>query len=120
MEIFWTGTLRQNRLGFNYRHNIHFLTQLTWSRNTVELPEGNFRTNLVALRANIALSPRIVFENLVQYNSESKTISSNFRFRFIHRPLSDFYVVYTESRGISGNDQLNRFLTVKFTHLLSF
>ena len=117
---FWTGTLRQNRLGFNYRHNIHFLTQLTWSRNTVELPEGNFRTNLVALRANIALSPRIVFENLVQYNSESKTISSNFRFRFIHRPLSDFYVVYTESRGISGNDQLNRLLTVKFTHLLSF
>ena len=117
---FWTGTLRQNRFGFNYRHNIHFLTQLTWSRNTVDLVEGNFRTNLVALRANVAISPRVVFENFVQYNSESGTISSNFRFRFIHRPLSDLFVVYTESRGISGNDQLNRLLTVKFTHLLSF
>ena len=65
-------------------------------------------------------SPRMVFENFVQYNSESKTISSNFRFRFIHRPLSDFFVLYTESRGVSGNDRLIRLLTVKFTHLLSF
>ncbi len=117
---FWTGTLRQNRLGMNYRHGIHFSSQLTWSRNRVDLVEGNFKTDLVALRASIAVSPRMVFENFVQYNSESKTISSNFRFRFIHHPLSDFFVVYTESRGVSGNNRLIRLLTVKFTHLLSF
>ena len=117
---FWTGTLRQNRLGMNYRHGIHFSSQLTWSRNKVDLVEGNFKTDLVALRASLAVSPRMVFENFVQYNSESKTISSNFRFRFIHHPLSDFFVVYTESRGVSGNDRLIRLLTVKFTHLLSF
>jgi len=104
----------------NYRHGIHFSSQLTWSRNKVELIEGNFKSDLVALRASIAVSPRMVFENFVQYNSESKTISSNFRFRFIHRPLSDFFVVYTESRGVSGNNQLIRLLTVKYTHLLSF
>ena len=117
---FWTGTLRQNRLGMNFRHGIHFSSQLTWSRNKVELVAGTFKTDLVALRANVAISPRVVFENFVQYNSESKTISSNFRFRFIHRPLSDFFVVYTELRGVGGNDRLIRSLTVKFTRLLSF
>ena len=56
---FWTGTLRQNRLGMNYRHGIHFSSQLTWSRSKVDLVEGNFKTDLVALRASIAVSLRI-------------------------------------------------------------
>ena len=117
---FWTGTLRQNRVGFNYRHGIHFLTQLTWSRNNVDLAEGRFETDLVALRANISFSPRMFLENFIQYNSEARTVSSNFRFRFIHHPLSDFFVVYTESRGVGGNHQLDRALAIKVTHLLSF
>ena len=117
---FWTGTLRQNRVGFNYRHSIHFLTQLTWSRNNVDLAEGLFETDLVALRANIAFSPRMFLENLIQYNSEARTVTSNFRFRFIHHPLSDFFVVYTETRGVGGSGILDRALAIKLTHLLSF
>jgi len=53
-------------------------------------------------------------------NTDAKTVSSNIRFRFIHRSLSDLFVVYNETRGIRGNSELNRAVSVKFTNLVSF
>ena len=36
--------------------------------------------------------------SFIQYNNESDQVASNIRFRFIHRPLSDIYVVYNDVR----------------------
>jgi hypothetical protein len=60
----------------------------------------------------------------MQYNSEENELSSNLRLNFIHRPGSDLFIVYNESRGRFGEDfgdglpARNREFIVKFTHLL--
>ena len=56
----------------------------------------------------------------VQFNEASEEMVTNVRFRWIHAPLSDLYVVLTERRDTSTNTVLDRFLTAKFTKLLSF
>ena len=117
---FWTGTRRQTRLGVRYRQSIHFTTQVDWSRNKIELDQGSFTTDLVGLRLNFAFSPRVFFENFIQYNTDSNTVSSNIRFRFLHHPLSDFFIVYNERRGVSGSNALERALIIKLTNLFSF
>jgi hypothetical protein len=47
-------------------------------------------------------------------------LTSNLRFNWIHRPLSDLYLVYTEERPTLGSVQTDRVVSVKYTHLLSF
>ncbi len=117
---FWTGTQRQTSLGLRFRQSIHFTTEVDWSRNKIELDEGSFTTDLIGLRLNFAFSPRMFFENFIQYNTDANTVSSNIRFRFLHHPLSDFFIVYNERRGVSGNNALERALIIKLTNLFSF
>ena len=117
---FWTGTQRRTSFGVRYRQSIYFTSRVDWSRNKVDLAGGSFTTDLVGLRLNLAFSPKIFLENFVQYNTSSNTISSNIRFRFLHHPLSDFFIVYNERRGVSGNDILERALIIKLTNLFSF
>jgi hypothetical protein len=55
--------------------------------------------------------------SFVQYNGEADTWLSNVRYNLIHRPLSDIYIVWNETRG----PQLTRrALLLKYTHLLAF
>ncbi len=117
---FWTGTLREAGAGVGYRQSAHFTAALTWSRNWVQLASSSFETDLLVMRLDLAFSPRMFVETLTQYNTDVRRASSKVRFRFIHHPLSDFYVVYEELRGIRGNEGLNRALSVKLTHSMGF
>ena len=117
---FWTGTRRQLRTGVAIRPNIHLNSRFDWSRNTVKLTEGTFTTDLIGVRLNFAFSPRVFLENFFQYNTAADTISTNIRFRFLHHPLSDFFIVYNERRGVAGNDLLDRTLSIKLTNLFVF
>ena len=72
------------------------------------------------MRAAAAFSPKMFLEAFVQYNTAAETISSNVRYRFIHHPLSDFFVVYTELRPTEGDDETLRNVSLKLTHLLNF
>ncbi len=117
---FWNGRRRQTGMNVSYRQSLYFNSAISWARNKVELAGGDFTTDLIGLRLNFAFSPRMFFENFFQYNTDRRTVSSNVRFRFIHHPLSDFYVVYTEIRGTGGNPALNRTLTIKLNNLFVF
>ena len=69
-------------------------------------------------RTGFPASEATEFRLLYDDDYISRTLTSNVR--LIHHPLSDCFIVYNESRGISGNSDLNRALSVKFTHLFSF
>jgi hypothetical protein len=56
---------------------------------------------------------------LIQYNSDEGEISSNIRFHFIYKPLSDLYVVYNDRRSNQG-DPIERALIVKLTYMFAF
>ena len=117
---FWSGTNHAIRAGIGYRYNMHVQGSLEWERNLADLPEGEFTTDLLGVRLDFAFSPLMFLQSFIQYNTVAKTVSSNIRYRFIHHPLSDLFIVYNELRGISGNALLDRAVSVKLTHLLNF
>ena len=92
------------------------------SLNWVDLPQGSFQTNVALTRVYYALSPRMFLGGLVQYNSGTHSLSTNFRVRWEYRPGSELFVVYTESRDTDVLDRFseleNRGLTVKMSYLL--
>ena len=56
---------------------------------------------------------------LIQYNSDEGEISSNIRFNLIHKPLSDFFLMYNERRTSTGEVR-ERALIGKLTYLFAF
>ena len=87
----------------------------------IELPERAVTTADV-YRANLDVffSVRLMTSAFVQYNAASEEFVTNLRFRWIHAPLSDLYLVLTERRDTVGDRVLERFITLKFTKLLAF
>jgi hypothetical protein len=114
---FWTGRQRTGTANVRLRFNAHVAASATVSRSVVELPEGSFTGDLVGMRLDWSFTPRMFLNAFVQYNGEADAWLSNIRFNLIHRPLSDIYVVWNETRspGIT-----RRALLLKYSHLLSF
>ena len=117
---FWDGRSWSADGGFALRPNYHLDVNLTFSRNQVDLPAGDFTTTLVGLRLLYAFTSNAFFNSFLQYNATTHQFTANTRFNIIHRPLSDLYVVYNEQRDTITGVILARGLTVKFTNLFDF
>ena len=93
------------------------------SFNWLELPQGDFRTDLVSVRTTYTLTPRMFVAALVQYNSTLDSLGTNLRFRWEYQPGSELFVVYTDERDTldpRGPFIENRAFVVKATRLLRF
>ena len=93
------------------------------SYNDVKLPAGDFTTTVLGLRADYAFSPLMFAGGLVQYDSDSGSVSSNLRFRWEYAPGSEFFAVYTDERSTleDGFPTLeNRAFVLKINRLLRF
>ena len=99
---FWSG--ENTAFGYDFGR-IELSPQLSiepgYSINRVELPEGNFRTELGRARLTYTFSPRMYFSGLVQYDSNANSFSTNFRFRWEWAPGSELFVVYSDDRDTS-------------------
>ena len=57
----------------------------------------------------------------MQYNEAADELVTSVRINFIHAPLSDLFLVFTEPRRTgTGAVALDRLITVEFTRLLEF
>jgi hypothetical protein len=116
---FYDGTIRTWNFSAILRSSYHLRATLDWERDRVALPRGEFTTNLVGVHLDYGFNPKMFLNTFFQYNNESNALSSNVRFRLIHRPLSDIYVVYNDVRD-RRRDLADRSFTIKYTHLFSF
>jgi hypothetical protein len=115
---FWTGHQRIAGGGVRVRLNEHVAASASLSRNTIDLPQGHFAANLARLRLDWSFTPRMFLNAFVQYNGQSDSWLTNIRYNLIHRPLSDIYVVWNETRLPAESPR--RALMLKYTHLVAF
>jgi hypothetical protein len=114
---FWTGRQKEFGGSVRVRVNAHLAASATFGRSMVTLPEGSFTGDLVGLRVDTSFTPRMFLNAFIQYNGETDAWLSNVRFNLIHRPLSDIYIVWNETRQ-PAQDQ--RALLLKYTQLIAF
>ena len=119
-EGFWDGDrwILGGSVGFS---SPHAGLSLDYSHNDIDVPAGAFTTDLIIARLKLAANTRLFGNALLQYNSQSKTVSANLRVDFIHRPGSDLFIVFNERRDTAGDwDPVNRAFIVKLTYLRWF
>ncbi len=94
---FYDGRLRQYAPGLTLKPNTHLAVSLLAERDEVALPQAEFVTQLFSVRLAYNFSPDLAWSNLVQYDSESRVLGFQSRFRWTLRPGNDLFLV--ASRG---------------------
>ena len=119
---FWSGTQKTAQLSTVYRpsYRLFFDMGLQVSAITLNVPRTEFVTTLINARAGYSFSTRMFLDSLVQYRTDQRQLSANVRLNLIHRPLSDFFVVYNEQQLTDGSVTAGRGIVLKYTQMLSF
>ncbi len=99
---FYDGTRFEYGADVEWRASPHLLLAAGMEFNEVELPDGDFDANVAYGKLNITFSPRLSWNNIVQYDNISDTLGLNSRIRWIIKPGSDLFLVF--NRGFSVED----------------
>jgi len=117
---YYDGDRTSVGLGALWRVSRHLAFDLFADRNEITLPKAAFTADVYGGRINWALSTRFFTTAFVQYNAETEEVFSNVRVNFIHAPLSDVFLVYTERRAAGSGKVIDRLLSFKVTQLVGF
>jgi hypothetical protein len=94
---FYAGRRQTVSMGLTVRARPGVIVYSTAEWNSIDLPEGKFQTRLYRLVGETQFSPWIALVNNFQYDSVSTVLGWQSRFRWILRPGSDIYIVYTHN-----------------------
>lgn len=109
---FFSGDRTQYNLGVDVRPRPGVRINTTYEYNRVVLPEGSFGTRLLRVVADTQFSPFMYLVNNVQYDSVSRLLGWQARFRWIVRPGNDVFIVYTHNWVEDRLDPNARFQTL--------
>jgi hypothetical protein len=108
--IDWGSLLSGDRKGgfggLTYRMGDAFSSSFRYTYNDVQLPEGEFQTNLVTWRAGYFFTPRIYVQSLIQYSDQSDNWGANLRFGWLNTAGTGLFIVFNEARCVRGNEPL--------------
>lgn len=114
-EVEWGTFLSGHRTevvsGVGIRPRPGVTINLAYEWNDVDLAEGSFQTRLYRVVADTQFSPFMYLVNNVQYDSVSRVLGWQSRFRWIVKPGNDIFVVYTHN-WIDSLDPASRFTTL--------
>jgi hypothetical protein len=101
---FYDGTLKRMGLGVTLKPSTHLLFNVEAEWNDASLPGGAFSTTVFSARGDVNVSPDVSWANLVQYDSESRELGVQSRFRWILKPGNDVFVVINRAwrREVDG------------------
>lgn len=117
------GFFGGNRISFspavNFRVGDRFQSSLNWSYNDVNLPEGDFETNLGRLRLSYSFTLRLFIQALIQYSDRDDLWASNLRFGWLNTASTGLYLVYNEIRntGELSSGIPGRSIVLKYSHM---
>lgn len=103
---FLDGEIISWLVGMHYRPSPYAQMSLSWQEQAVELPAGDFTTQLASISVTLALSPRLSWRTLAQYDNESDTFGINSRVRWTLRPGTDIYVVLNQGYVVEERRRL--------------
>ena len=109
---FFSGDRTRYTLGVDVRPRPGVRVNTTYEFNRVSLPEGRFDTRLLRVVTDTQFSPFMYLVNNVQYDSVSRVLGWQARYRWIVRPGNDVFFVYTHNWVDDVLAPGNRFLTL--------
>jgi len=94
---FYNGDRVNVRGSVTWRPSKFFTFNLSYDWNEVDLPQGDFTTRLVGLRAEIPFSNRFSWVNLIQYDNVTESAGIDSRLHWVQRDGREAFLVLTHN-----------------------
>ncbi len=101
------------------RYKDRFTSEFSSNFNKVNLPGGNFTTNLLRARLTYSFTPKMYIQSLLQYNNQSDQWSMNWRFIWQQSAGTGLYLVYNQAQDYDGIplETSTKSFVVKYSYL---
>ncbi len=125
---FYSGSIKAFSFTGGVRKGQNLTWTLTWARNNIDLPTGEFHTDLASLRFNWSITPKSYFQTLSQYSNRTNQISHNIRLGLLSTSSTGLFVVYNtgmlmrdyfDPHSVERRLETQAFF-VKFNYLLDY
>jgi hypothetical protein len=93
---FWSGRSEQINLRLSYNFPPHFTATVSANQTFAHLPQGNFIARIYTSTLNYAVSPRLTFSNLMQFDSRSRNLGWQSRVRWTLKPGNDLFISFNQ------------------------
>lgn len=113
---FYDGRRTDYNINGTWRPISNIRISANYSLNEIDLPAGSFITRLARLRVNIAFSPEVTWNNIVQFDNISDTVGINSRVRWELRPGDEVFFVVNQ--GFDAEDGRFQSLSTEVTFKL--
>jgi hypothetical protein len=94
---FYSGNRQRVVMSLAARLGPGYIVSFNGESNRVDLAEGEFTSSVYRVVAETQFSPFVALVNNVQFDTVSRVAGLQSRFRWIMRPGTDLYVVYTHN-----------------------
>lgn len=118
---YFTGT----KLSYNgeilIRKQPYAIISLSYTRNEIKLPylAKPITLDLIGPRVELSFSKSLFFTTFLQYNSQINNFNINARLQYRFKPMSDFFIVYSDNYVSDNLKQKNRGVVLKFVYWFS-
>jgi hypothetical protein len=119
---FWSGTQTEVEAGVTARPHTGLRLTADWEFTDASLDQGSFRTHLVRVNGTYSPTPDLSFSTRIQFDNLSDRLGLFARIRWITRPGSDLFLVFTRNwhRTDGRFSPLNSELASKLTYSIRF
>jgi len=118
---FFNGWRYGVRGGLNFNIQPRARIELDYNINYIQLPEGYDRALLIQVgpRIDVTFTKNVFLTTFLQYNNQTDNVNLNARFQWRFKPVSDFFLVYTDNYYSSDFRTKNRAIVAKLTYWLN-
>ena len=115
---YFTGTKNNLSTEINYRKQPYGIFSLSYNYNQIDLPHllNPVELHLIGATAEFSFTKSIFFTTFLQYNTQADNFNINSRLQWRYRPLSDFYLVYSENYIANDFTAKNKALVLKLIY----
>ena len=93
---FWSGSAEQITVSAEYKFPPYFTFGVRSDQTFAQLPEGKFTARIHTSTISYAVSPRLTFSNLFQYDNRSRNLGWQGRMRWTPKPGNDLFVSFNQ------------------------
>ena len=118
---YYTGSRFDFNAGLKYRIQPFINFSVDYFRTEMHMPEGYQNTyfDLIQGKIEVTFTRNIYWTSFLQYNTQVQNFNINSRFQWRFRPMSDFYVVYTDNYDLRIGKPRNRTVVFKLIYWIN-
>ncbi len=117
---YYTGNKLTYGGNISYRLQPIANVSIDFEQNFIWMPGNDqVKLTLISPRFDLTFTKKLFFTTFIQYNTQIDNININARFQYRFKPMSDFYIVYTDNYNSNIFGIKNRALVLKLIYWLN-